>query len=148
MGISASIQVKFAYIYSSKTVLNHLIASGWTYCFEDEVSYLVKENYNPPLDPYDGDEWQYVSASEFNFDEFLGSHKDDDQIGIVLTTVEGIGGTCFIRNQDFYLGISIANVYLLPEHRLIDFNFYLDALKPLFDLVQPESLSCNLSFIG
>ena len=139
MGIQVSIDITFARNYQPTEILTKLLKSGWTYCFEGEVTFLCPDDIN------DFD-WRSVSVAEFDLNRFLNSHEDSDRVSMTLVNKESVGGDFLISKNTLTIMVSVNRTYLSVEQRIIDFSYYLKEFLPFISLMKVTDIKCSNVF--
>ncbi len=139
MGLQASIDIHFAHRLSPKDTAISLINSGWSYDFEGSVIFLMAND----ADKYD---WQEKPREEFNFEDYINSHNDQDKLGIVLINKDNVGGEFLIYPDWLSFSLSINRRYLTSKMKVPDFSWYLSELNFFLELANISNIQCELVY--
>ncbi len=143
MSTSASINVRFHNKFNPIELIHSLIEGGWTFNDYGHVSFL------PVGDNGDYD-WQWLSLQKQTevwsiLDQKI---KNDEVIGIVLTTGKGLIGYELLIWEDrssLCCNLSVNRKSLGEGSRLTDFNWYLNKIEPCFKKlgIPISSINCE-----
>ena len=117
-----------------QSIVKSLINYGWSFNDYGKISYMTED--------YD---WQTANLEDLP--TVLGIIKlnieNRKDSGLTLTWQDtSIGGSfMFVRSSEIMFSL-IVNPLLLKETEIIDFSWYIDKLKPLFDEISIVRIKC------
>lgn len=138
MGLSVGIVVRFSQSYMPQRILEVLLSGDWCLIFENNVTYLV------PTDKNDYD-WLSLPKDNFSLSKFVNSHVVNDKIGIVLVA-DNVGGEFLIFPDYLSVSLTVNRMYLEQQVRIVDYSWYLNRLKILYEEICVSDIVCSQVF--
>lgn len=136
--INYSINIMLSKKYSPKALIVALTTLNWIPCIGNIVLFLEpkKKLSNP----------KYVTINEFDFNKFINTYGENDDIAISMTSTKKSSVVFLILNSEIHIKPFINIKTIDKDTKILNLNWYLKELTPFLTYIDITSIKCESTY--